>query len=81
LKDYIYLIVSKGGIDGTRKTHPSLRSGQFAVKVSVSIDDRFFKQIVPEAHIDIGEEFLIEPEVEVAPEADVQVMGGELGPP
>lgn len=65
MKDTVYLIVNKNGVHGMRKTPPDLKGGEHAVRLQVNVDDRFFKAAIPTALLEIGEEFLITPEIDV----------------
>lgn len=80
MKDTCYLTFDRRGICKMSKGQPKLGQGEFATKVVIDCDDRFFKQIIPETTIKIGADFLITPEVTVTPEAAPRV-GGENSKP
>lgn len=67
MKDSVYLIFAKGGIVAMRKTLPELRAGHYATRLKVSVDDKYFKRIIPEATMELDDKFLIEPKVNVEP--------------
>lgn len=67
MKDTIYLIFDKNGIMGMRKTLPELRAGQYATRLDVSVDDKYFKRIVPIAKMELDDKFLIEPKMVLEP--------------
>ena len=71
MKDTIYLILNRNRVDRMVKTRmPNLRGGEVAVKLSISIDDKHFRSPLVSAHLDVGDEWVIEPEVEVALEME-----------
>ena len=72
MKDSIYLIFNRHGVRGFRKTLPKLSSGEFATKLTLKVDDKFFKQIVPEATMELGDKFIIEPKIELSPEVKLE---------
>lgn len=51
MRDYVYLIFDSRGVRNMVKRQPSLRSGQYAVKVKVEVKDSFFSQPIPEVEI------------------------------
>ena len=65
MKDSCYLIINPSGIVGMRKNKPDLTSGQVTVEVSVKVPDRFFDMTVPKAVIEIPEDAIMTPEVDV----------------
>ena len=75
MKDLVYLVFSKSGIVGSRKTMPRLSSGHFAVKLKLEVADKYFKQAIPEANLKLGDESIIAPEVQVDP---VLTMEGKI---
>jgi hypothetical protein len=56
MKDTIFLIFNKDGITGTRKTVPPLRAGEYATRVDVTVDDKYFKRIIPNRVFDLENE-------------------------
>jgi hypothetical protein len=67
MKDSIYLIFSKEGIVAMRKTLPELKSGQYATRIDVLVDDKYFKRIIPIAKMELDDKFLIEPKMVLEP--------------
>lgn len=63
-----YLVVSRTKVVTFRKTKPSLKGGEVAIRLNVTVDDRFFNQVAPVIDIAIGDEFLMTPKVHVHPE-------------
>lgn len=63
MRDTIYLIVDRKGVVAHRKGQPNLRSGEFAVKLSVEISDRFFTQSIPEAYLQVPDDYVIQPKI------------------
>lgn len=67
MKDSIYITISKNGITGYRKTIPSLRAGEYAVRIDLTVDDKYFKRVIPIAGVEINDKHLIEPKIVVEP--------------
>ena len=63
MNDTIFLIFDKHGIKGTRKTIPPLKAGEYATRIDVTVDDKYFKRIIPIAKMEIDDDFLIEPKM------------------
>jgi hypothetical protein len=68
MKDTIYLRFDRTGVNGMTKRPPALGAGELAVKIQVKVADGYFRQITPEATLEIDERFVIEPVVEVEPQ-------------
>lgn len=67
MKDSIYLIFDKFGVNAMRKTLPELKAGQYATRLDVLVDDKYFKRIVPVAKMELDDKFLIEPKMVLEP--------------
>ena len=67
MNDKIFLIFDKDGIKGMRKTLPPLRAGEYACRLDVSVDDKYFKRIIPIAKMELDDNYLIEPKLELEP--------------
>lgn len=67
MNDTIYLIFERSGIVAMRKTIPPLKAGQYAVRVDVKVDDKYFKRVIPIAKMELDDDFLIEPKIELEP--------------
>lgn len=67
MKDTIFLIFNKDGIVGMRKTIPPLKAGEYATRLDVLVDDKYFKRIIPIAKMELDDKFLIEPKIELEP--------------
>jgi len=67
MKDEAYITLNKSGIAGIRKGKPSLRSGQVAVKIRISVSDKFFDRTIPQVDIDIPDSYIQTPSIEVEP--------------
>ena len=69
MKDSIYLTFDKTGVKASiRKSPPNLRAGEYACRIDVFVDDKYFKRIIPIAKMEIDDKFLIEPKVELEPQ-------------
>lgn len=79
MKDTIYLTFDRNGVSGSiRKSPPQLRAGQYAVRIDVKVDDKYFKRIIPIAKMELDDSFLIEPKVELEPqEKPEEIKEGE----
>lgn len=80
MRDVAYLKLTRRGISGMTKNCPKLSAGEYAVKLVLTVDDRFFEQAIPTATLDIDDEFLVSPVIVVEPELPEGIMGSELGP-
>lgn len=65
MKDACYLVLSEYGIERMTKRQGSLKRGEVAVRVSVSIADRCFAEPAIAAHIDVPAAAVIHPQVDV----------------
>ena len=72
MKDSIFLIFDRNGVQGYRKTVPPLRAGQYATRIDVTVDDKYFKRIIPIAKMELDDKFLIEPKVQLEPQETPQ---------
>jgi len=68
MKDIIYLIFDRSGIVHMRKSLPNLSAGQYAVKLEVFIDNKYFERIVPTATMSLDDSFLIKPKIYLEPQ-------------
>jgi hypothetical protein len=57
VKDIVYLTVSRAGVQSMRKSLPSLRRGEIAVKVHITAADKAFAPPTIEQHIDIQDPY------------------------
>ena len=60
MKDISYLIIGKSGIRGVRKSKPSLRWDEIALKVSLEIPDILFERPALEATIKVDKNIMPE---------------------
>jgi hypothetical protein len=60
-----YLVLDRRGVVRMTKRQPELYAGEIAVKVNVSAADAHFRDPYAEASIEIGDDHLIRPEVDV----------------
>lgn len=67
MKDTVYLIFDKEGVKAMRKTLPPLKAGEYATRLDVVVDDKYFKRIIPIAKMELDDKFLIEPRMELIP--------------
>ena len=67
MKDKVYLVFNKHGVGKMTKNPPPLRAGEYAVRIDVTVDDKYFRRIIPIAKMELDEEFLIEPKIQLEP--------------
>lgn len=68
MKETAYLILDRKGIRGVRKTRPSLKGTEVAIRLRVEIPDEFFERVIPDATLVIPEEAVLTPPVEIGVE-------------
>ena len=80
MKDSIYLVFDKDGVKSMRKTLPPLRAGEYATRLDLAVDDKYFKRIIPIAKMELDDKFIIEPrlELEAQPKPDDMPPEGEI---
>lgn len=66
MKADVYLILNRFGVQGFRKSKPSLTSGQIAVKVKLDVSDKYFDRFIPETSITLEEHQALKPEISVS---------------
>lgn len=71
MNDTIYLVFSKEGVSALRKTIPQLKAGEYATRIDIHVDDKYFKRIIPIAKMELDDKFLIEPKIELEPVEEV----------
>ncbi len=64
MKVSIFLVLSQNGDIKLYKTPPKLNSMEVAVKLNLSISDKFFKRFIPETELVIPDEYVLEPKLE-----------------
>ena len=78
MNDSIYITFDKNGIGTMRKSPPALRAGEYACRLDVTVDDKYFKRIIPVVKMELDGKYLIEPKVEVEPQEPEQPEGEEV---
>jgi len=68
MKDSIYLTLDKHKVKSMTKNPPNLRGGEYSVRIDITVDDKYFKRIIPIAKMELDDKFLIEPKVELEPQ-------------
>ena len=64
MEDTIYVIFDRIGVTGMRKTLPPLGADEYACKINLVVDDKYFKHLVPTARLELDGSTLIEPTIE-----------------
>ncbi len=72
MKTSAYIILTKSGVVSLRKGKPKLNSNQVAVKLNLTISDKFFERFVPEVNIGVPDDYVSKPEI------DVELKGGTM---
>lgn len=57
MKDVIYLVVNRAGVQGMRKSLPNLHRGEIAIKVHVTAAEKAFAPPTIEQRIDIQDPY------------------------
>lgn len=65
MQDSAYLVMNSNGIVAMKKNPPKLAGGQVAVKVEVEVTDTYFDTHVPVAKLNITDDMVIKPDIEV----------------
>jgi hypothetical protein len=68
MKDTIYVVFDRYGAKSMRKTVPPLKAGEYATRIDLTVDDKYFKRIIPIAKMELDDSFLIEPKIELEPQ-------------
>jgi hypothetical protein len=67
MKAVCHLVFDKKGVVKVSKGTPSLRNGQYAVRLVVHLPDSLFKPDMPVVEVTVPERELLTPTVEVVP--------------
>ena len=67
MKQTVYIIASKSGIERLTKRHPFLGRGEIGVKLTVTIPDAAFSSPLIAAALDVEDEHVIQPTVTIEP--------------
>jgi hypothetical protein len=77
MKDSIYLLFTKHRVTGHRRTNPpTLRPGEFMVKLHVEVPPSFFDKAIPQARLKVTEDSIVQGPIEVETEPVEQPQGG-----
>jgi len=60
-----FLIVGKSGSVRTTKYVPALAQNEVAIKLNVNLSDKFFERFIPQAKLNVPDDFILTPEMEV----------------
>lgn len=74
VKDTIYLVCSRSGVDAMRKSKTDLKSGQRGVRLTVDIPDKHFDQPFADAELSFSEKDVDRPEAHVQVQESRQWM-------
>ena len=72
MKTSAYVILTKHGVLSLRKGKPKLNSNEVAVRLNLTISDKFFERFVPEVDIDVPDDYVAKPEI------GVELKGGTM---
>lgn len=63
-----YLVITRRGSTRIRQEKPEgLRSGEVAVRLMITVNDKVFQPLIPTVEMRLFDEHLIEPEINVQP--------------
>jgi len=65
MKDSVYLIFNRRGIRKIMKTKCTLNYGEFATKLEISVDNKYFDNVIPTAILELKESNLIKPKIDI----------------
>lgn len=65
MKVNCYMIVNSNGKVRVTKTSPSLFQNEIAIKLDMNLSDKFFQRFIPHAKLDVPDDFVLTPEMEV----------------
>lgn len=60
-----YLIILNHGIVRVTKRTPSLYQNEIAIKLDIELSNKFFERFVPHASLKVGDDFVLNPDIEV----------------
>lgn len=72
MKITCYLILNEYGAVSVRKNKPPLSSDEVAVKLNLSLSDKFFERFMPEVDIKVPDDYVMKPSI------DVKLKGGAM---
>jgi hypothetical protein len=59
------MIVSTGESVRVTKTVPRLAQNEVAIKLDISLSNKFFERFIPQAKLSVPDDFILTPEMEV----------------
>jgi len=65
MKDTIYIVMTDGGVSRITKRWPMLSRSEIAVEVRLSVPDSSFRSPILRATLDVAENAIIQPTIEV----------------
>ena len=68
MKDSVYLVFNRGRVVSMKRSPPDLRAGEYATRIDVTVDDKYFRRIIPIAKMELDDKFLIEPRLVLEPQ-------------
>jgi len=69
----VYLIVGQEGVRRMTKTKPELARDEIAVRVRVNMSNAHFRSLILDADLDVPDEALIAPDIELEAEYKSQI--------
>ncbi len=79
MKDTVYLVFDESGIREMKKRSPALKQGEYAVCLNFEVPDAIFEDRFPEVDIQIPEESVSFPGINVSVQNKYQEVFGKLG--
>jgi hypothetical protein len=65
MKFQCFLIVSTGESVRVTKTVPRLAQNEIAIKLDINLSNKFFERFIPQAKLNVPDDFVLNPEMEV----------------
>jgi hypothetical protein len=77
MKDSVYLTFNRNRVVSMKRSIPELHAGEYAARIDITVDDKYFKRIIPIARMELDDKFLIEPKVLLEPQEKPEEILGE----
>ena len=59
MKDSVFLVLSRSGVQRYRKTPPDLFMGEIAIKFNLEISDSWFNKVIPEGTVVVPDDAVL----------------------
>lgn len=66
MRDTFYLVFNKHGVQRLNKQRaPAIHGNEVAIRITANFSNKYFSQFIPSAELNIGDDQIIEPSLEV----------------